>query len=207
MEEKMSLCEERLHELASPTNSSNGSTGLQLLNLQNCFQLETNFFPISSLFTMFNSSASLCHLYLSSADIVCTLTSIKDIMSLESLSLSCGCKLEEIPELLPNIREVNVEGCKSLERFPEVSKILEFNGSHIRSLRLFDFSGCDKIHVNIWNDKVQNPLLWKGVYECEYDATLFLENQIPKWYSYYEELLKDNGMVKGPDNHVKRRGE
>ncbi|XP_035546688.1 uncharacterized protein LOC109020695 [Juglans regia] len=46
------------------------------------------------------------------------------------------------------------------------------------------------MHVNIWNDKVQNPLLWKGVYE--YDATLFPENQIPEWLSYVHEFLKDN---------------
>ncbi|XP_042961778.1 disease resistance protein RUN1-like isoform X2 [Carya illinoinensis] len=193
MEEEMSLREERLHELASPTNSSNGSTALQLLNLQNCFQSETHFYPISSLFTMFNSSASLCQLYPLPTDIVCVLTSIKDIMSLESLSLSYCCKLEEIPELPPNIREVDVRGCKSIEMFREELKILELNGS------------CYKLHENRWNDKVQDPLLWKGVYE--YDATLFLENQIPKWLSYTHEFLKGNGMVKGPDNYVKPRGE
>ncbi|XP_042961784.1 disease resistance protein RUN1-like isoform X2 [Carya illinoinensis] len=159
MEEEMSLREERLHELESPTNSSNGSTGLQLLNLQNCFQSETNFFPISSLFTMFNSFASLRHLYLSSTYIVCLLTSIKDIMSLESLSLSYCCKLEEILELLPNITEVDVRGCKSVEIFWEVLKILELNGSHVRSLRRTDL---DKMHENIWNDRVQNPFIVEG---------------------------------------------
>ncbi|XP_042961791.1 disease resistance protein TAO1-like [Carya illinoinensis] len=161
MEEEISLLEERLHKLVSPTNSSNGSTGLQLLNLQNCFQLETNFFPISSLFTIFNSSASLRHLYLSSTYLVCRLTSIKDIMSLESLSLSYCCKLEEIPELPPNIREVYVRGCKLLEIFWEVLKILELNGSHIKSLRRTDLDRCYKMLENIWNDRVQIPLLWK----------------------------------------------
>ncbi|KAG6676418.1 hypothetical protein I3842_15G150400, partial [Carya illinoinensis] len=174
MEEEISLREERLHELASPTNSSNGRIGLQLLNLQNCFQSETSFFPISSLFTMFNSSASLRHLYLSSTYIVCLLTSIKDIMSLESLSLSYCCKLEEIPELLPNITEVDVRGWKSVEIFREVSKILELNGSH-------------------------------GVHE--YDATLFPENQFPEWLSYFHKFLKENGIVKEPDNSVRPRGE
>ncbi|XP_042961071.1 disease resistance protein RPV1-like isoform X3 [Carya illinoinensis] len=207
MEEEISLREERLHEFASPTNSSNGSIGLQLLNLQNCFLSETNFFPISSLFTMFNSSASLCHLYLSSTYIVCLLTSIKDIMSLESLSLSYCCKLEEIPELLRNITEVDVRGCKSVEIFREVFKILQLNGSHIRSLRRTDLDRCYKMLENIWNDRVQNPLLWKGVYEYEYDATLCLENQIPEWLSNIHEFLKDNRMVKGPDDYVRPRGE
>ncbi|KAF5469464.1 hypothetical protein F2P56_013534 [Juglans regia] len=196
MEEEISLGEKRLHELVPPTNSSNGSTALQLLNLQRCFQSETNFFPISSLFTMFNSSTSLRRLDLSKSKIVSLPTSIKELVTLATLSL-CNCeKLEEILELPPNIRDVDVEGCKSLERFQEVSKILEFNGSHIRSLERISLEGCYKMHKNIWNDKVQNPLLWKGLYE--YDATLFPENH---------EFLKDNEIVKGHDDYVRPRGE
>ncbi|KAF5469446.1 hypothetical protein F2P56_013521 [Juglans regia] len=183
--------EERLHELAPPTNSSNGSTALQVSNLQiSCSHSESNFFPISSFFTMFNSSASLDHLNLSGSEIVCLPTSIKEFIALTVLYLHSCEKLEEIIELPPNIRHVDVIGCKSLERFSEVSKILEFNGSHIKSLEEIRLFGCDKMHVNIWNDKVQNPLLWKGVYE--YDATLFPENQIPEWLSYVHEFLKDN---------------
>ncbi|XP_040997628.1 uncharacterized protein LOC121243566 [Juglans microcarpa x Juglans regia] len=131
--------------------------------------------------------------------------SIKEFVTLARLSLHHCEKLEEILELPPNIRQVYVGECKSLERFLEVSKILEFNGSHIRSLGIIELNSCDKMHVNIWNGKVQNPLLWKGVYE--YDATLFPENQIPKWLRYIHEFLKDNEMVKGPDNYVKLRGE
>ncbi|KAG2668207.1 hypothetical protein I3760_15G149400 [Carya illinoinensis] len=205
MEEEISLREEQLHELASPTNSSNGSTRLQLLNLQKFFKSETNFFPISSLFTMFNSSASLRHLYLSSTYLTCCLTSIKDIMSLESLSLSYYYKLEEIPELPPNIREVYVWGCKLLEIFREELKILELNGSHIKLLRRTDLDRCYKMLENIWNDRVQIPLLWKGLYE--YDATLFPENQFPEMLSHVHEVLEDSGMVKGPDNYVRPRGE
>ncbi|XP_035542638.1 disease resistance protein RUN1-like [Juglans regia] len=205
MEDEISLREERLLELAPPTNSSNRSTALQLLNLQSCFQSATNFFPISSLFTMFNSSANLVDLDLSKTEIVSLPTSIKEFVTLARLFL-CDCeKLEGIPELPPNIRQVNVTGCKSLDRFGEVSKILEFNGSHIRSLGEIFLNGCEKMHVNIWNDKVQNPLLWKGVYE--YDATLFPKKQIPKWLSYIHEFLKDNKMVKGPDDYVRLRGE
>ncbi|KAG6627712.1 hypothetical protein CIPAW_15G148300 [Carya illinoinensis] len=161
MEEEISLREERLHELAPPTNSSNGSTALQLLNLQSCFQLETNFFPISSLFTMFNYSTSLLCLNLSNTEIVSLPMSIKGFIKLIDLDLRFCRKLEEIPKLPPNIRQVDVTGCESLEIFPEVSKILEFNGSHIRSLGRIDLDNCYKMHENIWNDKVQNPLLWK----------------------------------------------
>ncbi|KAG2667756.1 hypothetical protein I3760_15G130400 [Carya illinoinensis] len=205
MEEEISLREERLHELAPPTNSSNGSTALQLLNLQSCFQLETNFFPISSLFTMFNYSTSLLCLNLSNTEIVSLPMSIKGFIKLIDLDLRFCRKLEEIPKLPPNIRQVDVTGCESLEIFPEVSKILEFNGSHIRSLGRIDLDNCYKMHENIWNDKVQNPLLWKGVYE--YDATLFPENQIPEWLSYIHEFLKDSEMVKETNDYVRPRGE
>ncbi|XP_042962760.1 uncharacterized protein LOC122297038 [Carya illinoinensis] len=51
------------------------------------------------------------------------------------------------------------------------------------------------MHENIWNDKVQNPLLlWKGLYG--YDATLFSENQL----SYFHDFLKVKEMVKWPDD-------
>ncbi|XP_035546685.1 disease resistance protein RPV1-like [Juglans regia] len=128
--------------------------------------------------------------------------SIGNLVGLQGLSMWKCEKLEELIELPPNIRHVNVSGCKSLERFSEVSKILEFNGSHIRSLQRIELSGCDKMHVNIWNDKVQNPLLWKGFYE--YDATLFPEYQIPEWLSYVHEFLKDNddGRQRGEEEWV-----
>ncbi|XP_035547080.1 disease resistance protein RPV1-like [Juglans regia] len=173
-------------ELAPPTNSSNGSTGLQVSNLQiSCSHSESNLFT------------SLQWLDLSKTKIVSLPTSIKEFVALTNLDLRHCEKLEEIIELPPNIRHVDVVGCKSLERFSEVSKILEFNGSHIRSLEEIELSGCDKMHENIWNEKVQNPLLWKGDYE--YDTTLFPENQISEWLSYVHEFLKD-------DDDGRRRG-
>ncbi|KAF5469442.1 hypothetical protein F2P56_013517 [Juglans regia] len=116
-----SLRKEPLHEVAPSTNSSNGSTALQVSNLQiSCSHSESNFFPISSFFTMFNSSASLEFLNLSWTGLVSLPTSIKEFVALTSLYL-CNCeKLEEIIELPPNIRVVDVTGCKSLERFLEV---------------------------------------------------------------------------------------
>ncbi|KAF5481564.1 hypothetical protein F2P56_002205 [Juglans regia] len=102
------------------TNSSNGSTALPVPNLQSCFQSESNFFPIYTLFTMFNSSTSLRSLYLGATEIVSLPTSIKEFVTLAHLSLRYCNKLEEILELPPNIRYVDVDGCKSLERFGEV---------------------------------------------------------------------------------------
>ncbi|KAG6627332.1 hypothetical protein CIPAW_15G120400 [Carya illinoinensis] len=161
MEDEISSNEEQLQELAPPTNSSNGSSALQVLNHQNCFQSESNFFPISSFFTMFNSSDTLTNLNLRGSEFVSLPTSIKGFVALKRLNLEDCKKLEEILELPPNIELVNVSGCKSLEKFSEVSRIMEFNGSHIKSLDRIDLSGCDKMHEKIWNYKVPNPLQWK----------------------------------------------
>ncbi|KAG7945339.1 hypothetical protein I3843_15G146500 [Carya illinoinensis] len=166
------------------SNSRNGSTALQVPNLRiSCSHSESNFFQLCSLFAMFNSSANLDSLSLSKLEIVSLPKSIKESVTLTNLTLACCRKLEEIPELPPNIRQVDVRGCKSLKIFPEVSKILEFNGSHIKSLGRIELSGCYKMHENIWNDKVQNPLLlWKGDYG--YDATLFSENQLSYFHDF-----------------------
>ncbi|XP_042960763.1 disease resistance protein RPP2B-like isoform X1 [Carya illinoinensis] len=181
------------------SNSSNGSTALQVPNLQiSCSHSESNFFTLNSFFTMFNSSATLHKLNLCGLEIVSLPTNIKEFVTLTYLDLRGCLKLKEIAELPPNISHVSVSGCKSLERFSEVSKILEFNGSHIRSLCFIELTSCDKMHVNIWNDEVQNPLLWKGLYD--YDATLFPKNHIPDWFNYVHEFLKYNEMVKGLDD-------
>ncbi|KAG6676479.1 probable disease resistance protein RPP1 [Carya illinoinensis] len=186
-------------------NISNSSTALQVSNLQiSCSHSESNFFPLYSFFTMFNSSTNLGLLVLSETDIVSLPTSIKGFVALTDLHLANCHKLEEIAELPPNLVQLDVSGCKSLERFSEVSKILEFNGSHIRSLKYIDMRDCHKMHENIWNDKVENPLLWKGLYD--YDAALFPENhEIPNWFKYVHEFL-DNEMEKGPDDDARWRG-
>ncbi|XP_040996178.1 disease resistance protein RUN1-like [Juglans microcarpa x Juglans regia] len=164
MEDEISSSEEQLHELPPLASSSHGSTALQVLNLPNCSQSESNFFPLSNFFTMFNSLASLSFLDLSGSEIVSLPTSIKGFVKLAYLDLSHCEKLEEIPELPPNIDQVDACGCKSLERFPEASKILQLHRNRIRSLALINLSHCDKMHVNIWNRHGPNPLLQKGHY-------------------------------------------
>ncbi|KAG6675470.1 hypothetical protein I3842_15G103900 [Carya illinoinensis] len=161
MEDEISSSEEQLQGLAPPTNSSNGSSELEMLNRHNSFQSKSKFFPTSSFFTMFNFSLTLTQLDLSGSEIVSLPTSIKGFIALIELYLRDCKKLEEILELPPNIKLVYAYECQSLERFPEVSRILEFNGSHIRSLQYIELDGCDKMHEKIWNYKVPNPLLWK----------------------------------------------
>ncbi|KAG6671118.1 hypothetical protein I3843_15G099500 [Carya illinoinensis] len=203
MEDEISSNEEQLQELAPPTNSSNGSSALQVLNHQNCFQSESNFFPISSFFTMFNSSDTLTDLDLSGSEFVSLPTSFKGFVALKMLNLEDCKKLEEILELPPNIRSVNVRGCKSLERFSEVSRIMEFNGSHIKSLDYISLEGCDKMHEKIWNYKVPNPLQWKG----RYNAAVLPENEIPEWLWYQKEFLENEIAKRGDDDIQFKRDE
>ncbi|KAG7944404.1 hypothetical protein I3843_15G100100 [Carya illinoinensis] len=163
MEDEISLNEEQVQELAPPMNLSNGSSALQVLNRQNCFQSESNFFSISSFFT------TLTCLNLSRSEFVSLPMSIKGFVALKQLCL-CYCKkLEEILELPPNIGFVDVMGCNSVERFPEVLRIVKFNASHIRLLRCIRLHGCDKMDEKIWNYKVLSPLLWKGHYDAIVD--------------------------------------
>ncbi|KAG6675690.1 hypothetical protein I3842_15G116100 [Carya illinoinensis] len=140
-DEIISSSEEQLHELQPPANSSNGSTSLQVLNLPNCCQSESNLCPSSNLFTMFNSKAILYQLIVFNCTIVSLPTCIKGFVKLTFLDLSHCKKLEEILELPPNIKKVCASECKSLKRFPEVSQILQFHRSHIRSLASINLSG------------------------------------------------------------------
>ncbi|KAG2667218.1 hypothetical protein I3760_15G102700 [Carya illinoinensis] len=183
--------EKQLQELVPPTNSSNGSSALQVLNRQNCFQLESNFFPISCFFTMFDSSTTLTYLDLSGSEFVSLPTSIKGFVALIELDLRDCEKLEEILELPPNIELVDAKGCNLLERFPKVSRILEFNGSHIKSLQGIVLNGCDKMHEKIWN--------YKG------HAAVLPKNEIPEWLWYQKEFL-ENEIAKREDDDVQLKG-
>ncbi|KAG7944399.1 hypothetical protein I3843_15G099600 [Carya illinoinensis] len=169
MEDEISSNQEQLQGWVPPTNSSNGSSAVQVLN-------QSNFFPISSLYSMFNSRDTLTQLNLSETEIVSLPTWIRGFVALRELYLCYCVNLEEILELPPNIELVDAMGCWSLKRFPEVSRIMEFNGSHIRSLHYICLHGCDKMHENIWNFRGTERLLWKG----HYNATMSSENEVAK---------------------------
>ncbi|XP_040995837.1 disease resistance-like protein DSC1 [Juglans microcarpa x Juglans regia] len=189
MEDEITLSEEQLQKILEES---------QVLNWMNCLQSESDFFPISSFFTEFfsNFKAILPYLNLSGSQIVSLPTGIKGFVPLDKLDLRYCKKLEEILELPPNIKSVFASGCESLERFPELSRILEFNGSHNRSLYYLSLDGCDKLHERIWNYKVPNALLWKG----HYNATVLPENEIPEWFQHHKEFLENQIAQRGDDD-------
>ncbi|XP_042966089.1 disease resistance protein RUN1-like isoform X1 [Carya illinoinensis] len=72
---------------------------------------------------------------------------IRGFILLQLLQL-CHCEqLKEILELPPNISMVNARGCISLESFPEVSNMFEFNTSSHKICSI-NLSGCQKMLVN-----------------------------------------------------------
>ncbi|XP_042966107.1 disease resistance protein RPS4B-like [Carya illinoinensis] len=101
----------------------------------------------------------------------------------------CHCEqLKEILELPPNIKEVDVSGCISLESFPEVSNKFEFNRSSSCKLYWINLSGCHKMRVN--------PLRFE---ECVEDLDgkcqlLFPGNKIPDW-DYHGKLMKTPNVL------------
>ncbi|KAG7941996.1 hypothetical protein I3843_16G076800 [Carya illinoinensis] len=113
---------------------------------------------------------------------------IKRFVGLCTLLLRNCKELEAILELPPNIEEVDVSGCMSLESFPEVSNKFEFNRSSFRELCLINLSGCHKMLVN--------PLLFEENVEDQ-DANyelLFPRNKIPDW-NYHCKLKIPNSYV------------
>jgi len=90
--------------------------------------------------------SSLTFLNLSGSAIVSLPTWLNIFVRLEELYLSHCKKLEEIPELPPNIREVHASGCTSLERF-------QFNNiKDLPNLQRIDFSNCHGLRENMGDD-------------------------------------------------------
>ncbi|KAF5445686.1 hypothetical protein F2P56_034722 [Juglans regia] len=122
-------------------------------------------------------------LNLSESNIVVILPEwIRGFVRVWLLRLSHCEQLKEILELPPNIKEVEVSGCISLESFPEVSNKFEFNRSSFRKLDWINLSGCHKMLVN--------PLRFE---ECVEDLDgkcqlLFPGNKIPD-LDYHGKLM------------------
>jgi Leucine-rich repeat (LRR) protein len=90
--------------------------------------------------------SSLRYLDLSRSAIVILPTWLNTFVGLNDLNLQ-GCnRLEEIPELPPNIEEVNASECTSLERF-------QFNNmKDLPYLHQIDFSNCHGLRENMGDD-------------------------------------------------------
>ncbi|CAB4320643.1 unnamed protein product [Prunus armeniaca] len=113
------------------------------------------------------------------------------------LNLS-GCKsLKEIPELPPKVERVNVAGCVSLERFAKLSSILEHKEEQmIEYVTLFD---CQKLCDNLAHEaskieyislnKVSLCFVFLSSKQSQF-LVVFLGSEVPKWFSHREDLYE-----------------
>ncbi|XP_024192843.2 TMV resistance protein N-like [Rosa chinensis] len=166
-----------------------------------------------SVYEFLASLDCLYHLHrlnLSGSNLVSLPVCISKFIWLRNLNLN-GCKsLREILELPPYIEDIDVGGCVSLEKFPTVSRMLEFND--LRCLNSMDLSYChrllidnkgfdvvsnmaDAVQLNEVVSKMAKALVLKKVFkESEFEAIL-PGSEIPKWF----DCRKDEDCVLMPD--------
>ncbi|XP_059428984.1 disease resistance protein RUN1-like [Corylus avellana] len=177
-----------LLSLPLPTNSSIlndgcssiGFPALTHLDLEDCHISKSDFLAT------LNCSSTLEHLFLSRSDIICLPACIRSLVGLKSLRLEDCKQLQEILELPPNIEDIDASGCVSLENFPEVSKIYQFNTSKLQALEWIDLSRCYKMLVNMGN-QVANPSWDEGHLKDHVGGIIFPGNKIPNWFNYCNE--------------------
>ncbi|XP_035546695.1 disease resistance-like protein DSC1 [Juglans regia] len=136
----------------------------------------------------FYTSSTLQELDISWTAVVSLPPRMKICVELRILKL-CHCeKLQEILHLPPNIQELYVRECFSLERFPEVSTKFQFSTScGLRELRWIDLSGCHKLVANI-GSQVPNPSFVEEHIQDHSCGIIFPGNKIPDWFSHTKEI-------------------
>ncbi|XP_035546786.1 disease resistance protein RPP2B-like [Juglans regia] len=134
------------------------------------------------------STTTLQEFDLSWSAVVSLPPTMKIYVELRILRL-CHCeKLQEILHLPPNIQELYVRECFSLERFPEVSTKFQFYTScGLRELRWIDLSDCHKLVANI-GSQVPNPSFVEEHIQDHSCGIIFPGNKIPDWFSHTKEI-------------------
>ncbi|KAF5468768.1 hypothetical protein F2P56_012896 [Juglans regia] len=156
-----------LFPLPPPTKST---TALKLF-LINSGLSKSNFFGPFSCFR----NLELEVLDLSGSDIVSIPASIKTFVRLWRLHLDDCKQLQEIMEFPPNLEELYADGCISLERLPEISKIF-----HFPMLKWIKLTRCYKLVNNMGNYCMPNSA-WNEA------KMIFPGNKIPDWFSHCKE--------------------
>ncbi|XP_042966088.1 disease resistance protein RUN1-like isoform X2 [Carya illinoinensis] len=146
----------------------------------------------SSKFT--NCFSTLTKLDLSGSTFDMLLGWMDRFVQLRELNLEYCKQLEKIEELPPNIEVVNARGCRSLKSFPEVSKRFEFNTSNKSRLHSIDLSGCSKMLVNV-GSHVAAILRPENYFWDQSCGLLFPGNKIPNWFYHCKEISNSCSSV------------
>ncbi|KAB1200451.1 putative WRKY transcription factor 19 [Morella rubra] len=96
------------------------------------------------------SDHGLKKLYLRGMNIDMLPSDMARFVRLTRLDLDDCKNLREIPELPQNIKEISARGCRSLERFSQLPKILwQFNESGLQDLKEVDVTGCHNLVCDV----------------------------------------------------------
>ncbi|XP_061992738.1 TMV resistance protein N-like isoform X1 [Rosa rugosa] len=118
---------------------------------------------------------------------------ISKFVNLWRLELDCCRSLREIPELPPNLVEINLSDCISLERYAKSSKMLEHKETEgIRRINLWN---C---HLGLSMEKMKRILL--NNQEKFPFGVVFPGSEVPNWFSKVELNDTDQLSIRIPEN-------
>ncbi|XP_040363866.1 TMV resistance protein N-like [Rosa chinensis] len=165
---------------------------LMLIELGGCSLAESEF--LASL----GCVSALLLLDLSRNSFVSLPACLSKFVNLRELNLS-GCdRLREIPELPPKVELVNARGCVSLERFSQLSNILEHKELH--TICRMDLSNCHRLYSTLAHDVakkksiIQNPVeSFCSLFLTHHRSRLrfrfvFTGSEVPKCFHYRKDL-------------------
>ncbi|KAK9930873.1 hypothetical protein M0R45_018178 [Rubus argutus] len=132
---------------------------------------------------------TLTELDLSSNSFVSLPACISKFVNLEKLDLSCCERLREIPELPPNLLEVDVSDCESLEKFWKLSKVLE--GKELLGIKVIILLNCNRLCDNLgYNmDKMKHILLNNqdnAPFRVVFPGRT---SEVPKWFNCWMDVI------------------
>ncbi|XP_040996236.1 disease resistance protein Roq1-like [Juglans microcarpa x Juglans regia] len=198
------------HRLVKVHDSVGSLENLSNLSFEGCSKLQ--------IFSRSLKLRSLRELNLGNCSSLRDLPEIECKMECLRTLVLVGTIVEELPLSIGNLiglEELNLWYCKNLMRLP----IALIQLQHLRWLCIGGYTNIvkkmrdDGQSLDLPNDSTtiedeisnssNGSTTLQEVYE--YNATLFPENQISKWLSYIHEFLKDNKMLKGPDDYVRPR--
>ncbi|XP_061990783.1 TMV resistance protein N-like [Rosa rugosa] len=182
--------------LMLPSNSNNGHDhhpgSLLFPQLQSLYFEGCQLSVVSDFLTNLDCVSTLRSLNLSGSSFDSLPACISKFHELYALDLS-GCKrLQDISELPPNIRVINLDDCVSLERFSKLSNILEQKDTPGR-LHIMNLSNCNRLMDNLGMDvvsKMAKALPYQLVHagldqhlKCwNFMLPSLPEIEVPKWF-------------------------
>ncbi|XP_021834144.1 disease resistance-like protein CSA1 isoform X2 [Prunus avium] len=154
---------------------------LQYVYFEDCNLLDIDFLE------NFGGSSELHRMVLCKNNFISLPVCISKFVKLRQLDLSCCKMLREIVQLPPNIEEIDVGDCISLERFSALED------GDMQLIRVMDMCNCRRLCDNLYVSKIANILLNQmKKYKIEVKLP---GSEVPEWFS----CRKDVGVLLNQD--------